>query len=57
VPDLDVRAAAVPGAEDPADPFPKVAHLITVADLGGWPVADATFFDSSTGLVTVLRKG
>jgi sulfate/thiosulfate transport system substrate-binding protein len=49
-------ATGVKGANDPANPFPPVAHLTTIDALGGWSTANTKFFDKSTGLVTLLRK-
>src|SRR4051794_7031048 len=49
-------ATDVKGANDPANPFPAVANLTTIDDLGGWSTANTKFFDKATGLVTVLRK-
>jgi len=46
----------VQGANDPANPFPKVTTLTTIADLGGWSDVNKKFFDKTTGLVTELRK-
>jgi sulfate/thiosulfate-binding protein len=54
--DPSVTATDVKGANDPANPFPTVATLTTIDDLGGWPTANKEFFDKSTGIVTVLRK-
>ncbi len=51
-----VTATDVKGANDPANPFPTVAHLTTIDDLGGWKTANTKFFDKSTGIVTELRK-
>jgi sulfate/thiosulfate transport system substrate-binding protein len=54
---LDGSAATdVKGANDPANPFPKVANLVTIDDLGGWSTANTKFFDKATGMVTLLRK-
>ncbi len=52
-----VTASGVPGANDPAKPFPTVPNLVTVADLGGWPAVNSLLFAPSTGLVPLLRKG
>ena len=49
-------ATDVKGANDPANPFPKVATLTTIDDLGGWSTANTKFFDKATGIVTQLRK-
>jgi sulfate/thiosulfate transport system substrate-binding protein len=54
--DDTLSITGVKGANDPSNPFPKVADLITIQDLGGWTVANKTFFDPSTGLVPHLRK-
>jgi sulfate/thiosulfate transport system substrate-binding protein len=47
----------VEGANDPANPFPTVAHLTTVADLGGWTDVNKKFFDEDSGLVTNILNG
>jgi sulfate transport system substrate-binding protein len=54
--DPSVTATDVKGANDPANPFPKVASLTTVADLGGWSTVNASLFDKEKGLVAQLRK-
>jgi sulfate/thiosulfate-binding protein len=54
--DPSVTATDVAGANDPANPFPKVTTLTTVADLGGWSAVNDTLFDKDKGLVTELRK-
>jgi len=54
--DPSVTATDVKGANDPANPFPKVTTLTTIADLGGWSDVNKKFFDKTTGLVTELRK-
>ena len=54
--DDGLKVTGVVGANDPANPFPAVAHLTTIADLGGWTAVNKTFFDKETGLVTGLRK-
>jgi sulfate/thiosulfate-binding protein len=51
-----VKVTDVKGAGDPANPFPAVANLVTVADLGGWPTVNATLFDKQSGLVAELRR-
>jgi sulfate transport system substrate-binding protein len=46
----------VEGANDPADPFPAPASLLTVGeDFGGWPEAAAKFFDEENGIVTRIQ--
>ena len=47
----------VVGANDPAKPFPTVAHLVTVADLGGWTAINKKYFDDTTGLVPRIEAG
>ncbi len=49
-------AGPVPGALDPAHPFPQVPDLITLTELGGWPAVDASLFAPDTGLLSVLRN-
>ncbi|MFZ0158641.1 MAG: sulfate ABC transporter substrate-binding protein [Kineosporiaceae bacterium] len=51
-----ITVTDVKGANDPAKPFPAIATLTTVADLGGWSAVNKTFFDKDAGLVTLLRK-
>ena len=46
----------VPGANDPSNPFPKPAHLFTIADLGGWTAVTAKFFDTSSGVITAIKQ-
>lgn len=46
----------VEGANDPADPFPAPATLLTVAeDFGGWPAAADKWFDEETGIVPQIQ--
>jgi sulfate transport system substrate-binding protein len=48
-----VEFGEVDGANDPADPFPVVANLLTVAeDFESWEALSAKFFDESDGIVT-----
>ena len=54
--DPEVTATDVKGANDPANPFPKVTNLTTITALGGWTDVNKKFFDKTTGLVTELRK-
>jgi sulfate/thiosulfate transport system substrate-binding protein len=53
--DDNLTITDVKGATDPANPFPKVANLVTVAGLGGWKSVNALLFDTGTGLVPQLR--
>ena len=52
-----VAPGTVAGANDPSNPFPAVATLTTVSDLGGWSAVNTKFFDKSTGIVTRILKG
>ncbi len=54
--DDSVKVTDVKGANDPANPFPSVAHLATIAEYGGWSEVNKKFFDKTSGLVTQLRK-
>jgi sulfate/thiosulfate-binding protein len=54
--DPSVKVTDVQGANDPANPFPTVATLTTVADLGGWSTVNDSLFDKDKGLVATLRK-
>jgi sulfate/thiosulfate-binding protein len=48
----------VPGANDPKNPFPRIAHLYTIDhDFGGWDKADPEFFDDTDGIITKLISG
>ena len=45
----------VKGANDPTDPFPAPAKLLTIdKDFGGWSEANKRFFDDKDGIVTKL---
>ncbi|MDM7855884.1 extracellular solute-binding protein [Cellulomonas alba] len=50
-----VEPGTVEGATDPANPFPPVAKLTTIASLGGWDVVDKKFFDKTDGIVTKIE--
>lgn len=52
-----VAVGSVAGANDPANPFPAVAKLQTIADLGGWSAVNKKYFDKSTGIVTAIISG
>jgi sulfate/thiosulfate-binding protein len=57
-PVIDGVKVEVPGANNPADPFPNPKRLLTIdKDFGGWEKADDKFFDSETGLVTKIQQG
>ncbi|GAB3587669.1 extracellular solute-binding protein [Calidifontibacter terrae] len=51
-----VAPGTVAGANNPANPFPKVAQLTTIADLGGWKKVNTDFFDKKTGIVTTVEN-
>ena len=50
-----VSPGQVQGANDPAQPFPAVKKLVTIADLGGWSAVSKKFFDEQTGIVTKIQ--
>ncbi|HEX8767346.1 MAG TPA: extracellular solute-binding protein [Jatrophihabitans sp.] len=52
-----VTVGSVAGANDPANPFPTVAKLQTIADLGGWSAVNKKYFDKNTGIVTTIMAG
>jgi sulfate transport system substrate-binding protein len=52
-----VAVGNVAGANDPANPFPTVAKLQTIADLGGWSAVNKKYFDKTTGIVTGIISG
>jgi sulfate transport system substrate-binding protein len=54
--DPTVPTGTVQGANDPSDPFPAVAKLTTIADLGGWKAVDTKFFDKDSGIVTKIES-
>ena len=49
-----VDPGTVEGANDPADPYPTVAKLTTIADLGGWSDVNKKYFDKESGIVTEI---
>jgi sulfate transport system substrate-binding protein len=52
-----VTGVEVKGANDPADPFPTPATLLTIdKDFGGWKAAADKFFKADTGIVTVIQQ-
>ena len=48
-----VAAGSVQGANDPANPFPAVKHLTTIADLGGWDTVNKKFFADGAIVPTI----
>ena len=47
----------VPGANDPTNPFPEPAKLLTIdGDFGGWSEAADKFFDEESGIVPAIQK-
>ena len=45
----------VEGANDPADPFPAITNLLTVADdFESWSALSKKFFDEEAGIVTTI---
>jgi sulfate/thiosulfate transport system substrate-binding protein len=55
---VDVGTVKVPGANNPDKPFPEPAKkLLTIAtDFSGWTAAAKRFFDTNTGIVTLIQK-
>jgi sulfate/thiosulfate transport system substrate-binding protein len=51
-----VTVGAVPGANDPAQPFPAVTKLTTIAELGGWTAVNDRYFDQHHGIVTKIES-
>ena len=49
-----VDPGKVEGANDPAHPYPTVAKLATIAELGGWSEVNKKYFDKDTGIVTQI---
>lgn len=49
------KVGTVQGANDPANPFPAVPKLTTIADLGGWSAVNDKFFGDH-GIVTRIEK-
>jgi len=48
-----VSPGTVQGANDPANPFPTVKHLTTIADLGGWDAVNKKFFADGAIVPTI----
>jgi sulfate transport system substrate-binding protein len=47
----------VQGANDPSNPYPVPAQLLTIdKDFGGWSSANTKFFDEDKGIVTLIQK-
>jgi sulfate/thiosulfate transport system substrate-binding protein len=56
-PVIDGVTAEVEGANDPANPFPTPSVLLTVEkDFGGWPAAQAKFFDDGAIVPTIQAE-
>lgn len=52
----NVDPGTVKGANDPSQPFPTVAKLTTIADLGGWKTVNDKFFDAKNGIVIKIEN-
>jgi ABC-type sulfate transport system substrate-binding protein len=52
-----VAPGTVKGANDPSKPYPTVAQLKTIDDLGGWTKVNTEFFDATNGIVTKIEGG
>jgi sulfate transport system substrate-binding protein len=50
-----VAAGTVEGANDPANPYPTVSKLETIAELGGWSAVNKKYFDKDDGIVTKIE--
>lgn len=54
---IDGIDVEVPGANDPANPFPTPSILLTIDhDFGGWSEAKTKFFDEETGIIPAIQK-
>ncbi|RSM81662.1 sulfate ABC transporter substrate-binding protein [Kibdelosporangium aridum] len=52
-----IVAVEVPGANDPANPYPTPKTLLTITqDFGGWGQAAKEFFDETNGVITRIQK-
>ncbi|HEV7656234.1 MAG TPA: extracellular solute-binding protein [Mycobacteriales bacterium] len=51
-----VDPGTVEGANDPSNPYPAVAKLTTIADLGGWTTVNKKYFDKEDGIVTKIAS-
>jgi sulfate transport system substrate-binding protein len=52
-----LKGIQVKGANDPANPFPTPAKLLTIdTDFGGWTAASTKFFDPDKGIVTLVQQ-
>jgi sulfate/thiosulfate-binding protein len=49
-----VDPGTVQGANDPSKPYPAVAKLSSIADLGGWSEVNKKYFDKESGIVTEI---
>ncbi len=50
-----VDVGAVKGANDPANPFPKIDELFTIdKTFGGWDAVNTKFFDENNGIITKI---
>jgi sulfate transport system substrate-binding protein len=53
---VDVGSFETKGANDPANPYPTPATLLTIADdFGGWTDAAKKFFDENDGIITKIQ--
>ncbi|WP_017933120.1 sulfate ABC transporter substrate-binding protein [Nocardioides sp. Iso805N] len=51
-----VGQVTVKGANDPSNPFPAPAKLLTIdKDFGGWTAANTKYFDADNGILTKLQ--
>jgi sulfate transport system substrate-binding protein len=53
---VDVGSFETKGANDPSNPYPAPAKLLTLAnDFGGWGEAAKKFFDENDGIITKIQ--
>ncbi|HJQ44677.1 MAG TPA: extracellular solute-binding protein [Jatrophihabitantaceae bacterium] len=51
-----VTTTDVKGANDPSNPYPTVAKLTTIGELGGWSAVNKKFFDPDNGIVIKIEN-
>jgi sulfate transport system substrate-binding protein len=53
---VEVGSFTTPGANDPTNPYPTPAKLLTIdKGFGGWKSAATKFFDTKTGIITLIQ--
>jgi sulfate/thiosulfate transport system substrate-binding protein len=51
-----VDPGTVEGANDPSNPYPAVATLSTISELGGWSEVNKKYFDKEDGIVSQIAS-